>query len=203
MTDPTPRDRRLLDHEYDGIQEYDNPLPRWWVALFWATIVFSVLYVLNIPVLGKGPGRIAEYDAEMARASALAAAAAPAGPDEATLLALAGNDSVVAAGRATFAAQCVACHGPDGGGVIGPNLTDPSWIHGGAPVQIHTTVTNGVLTKGMPAWGKVLAPDVVNAVVAYVLTLRGTTPANPKAPEGDSLVAPAPSSTGKGPAPPS
>lgn len=177
---------RLLDHEYDGIQEYDNPMPRWWLWGFYATIAFSVLYWFNVPGIGVGAGRIAAYEADLAAAGARRAelAAARPGASEGSLQALAASDSAVAAGRVTFAQMCASCHGADGGGVIGPNLTDTAWLHGSSAMDIHRTVAEGVLAKGMPAWSTLLSPDQVDAVVAYVITLRGTTPANPKAPEG-------------------
>ncbi len=177
-------DDRLLDHSYDGIQEYDNPMPRWWLYIFWGTIVWGVLFWLNVPGIGVGKGRIADYDASVAAAAADMPAEPSAGPDAAALLAASQDPTAVAAGRTVFGAYCSACHGPDGGGVIGPNLTDAYWIHGGSPEAVYHTVNVGVLEKGMPAWGPTLKPDEVNAVVAYVISLQGTTPAAPKAPEG-------------------
>jgi cbb3-type cytochrome c oxidase subunit III len=100
------------------------------------------------------------------------------------ILAQAADTEVLGRGKATFTAMCAACHGPDGGGVIGPNLTDDYWLHGSSPTAVHTTVANGVLAKGMPAWGKTLQPAELDAVVAYVISLHGTSPASPKAPEG-------------------
>jgi cytochrome c oxidase cbb3-type subunit 3 len=176
---------RLLDHSYDGIQEYDNPMPRWWVIIFWATIVFAILYALNVPWVGKGPGRIAEYNADMLKAQATRAAAEPAGgPTPEALAALAADPAAIASGKEIFTTYCAACHRPDGGGQIGPNLTDDSWIHGGALIEIRTTINNGVLAKGMPEWGKVLKPDQVSSAAAYVKSLAGTNPPNPKPPEG-------------------
>jgi cytochrome c oxidase cbb3-type subunit 3 len=174
---------RLIEHEYDGIQEFDNPMPRWWVTSFWATIIFSVLYLLNIGPFGSGAGRIAQYEADMTAWRA-EHPVDEGGADPATLLAMAGDPTVLAEGQDLFARNCAACHGPDGGGVIGPNLTDDAWIHGGTITQIHAVVAEGVLAKGMPAWGRQLTPAQVNAAVAYVWTLHGTTPANPKAAEG-------------------
>jgi cytochrome c oxidase cbb3-type subunit 3 len=177
---------RLLEHSYDGIQEYDNPMPRWWVIIFWLTIVFSILYWLNVPGVGKGPGRIASYEADMARARAAQLQREPTGGPSAEQLALLATDAnVVRSGKALFAQHCVACHRADGGGLIGPNLTDEYWIHGGTPSEIRATIDAGVLAKGMPPWGKVLPPDQVTAVSVYVGTLRGTNPANGKAPEGN------------------
>ena len=198
MTQPTEQDR-LLDHEYDGIQEYDNPLPRWWIATFWITIIFSVLYVLNLPVVGMGKGRVADYEAEVAKAAELAAANDPlAGMTAATLEEKARDQGSLELGKVTYASMCSACHAADGGGGIGPNLTDGYWLHGGSPMEIFTTVNAGVLEKGMPAWGKTLKPDQLTAVAAYVLTLRGTTPAAPKPPQG----IPADSAAAAAPAPP-
>ena len=174
---------RLLEHSYDGIQEYDNPLPRWWVIIFWATIVFSVLYVVNVPVFGRGNGRIADYEADMAAWKA----AHPEPTVESSaeeLAALAQDKGVVSLGKQVFTTNCASCHRPDGGGLIGPNLTDDAWIHGGALLDIHKTVTEGVMAKGMPAWGKLLKPDQIDGVVAYVASLHGSNPPNPKAPEG-------------------
>jgi cytochrome c oxidase cbb3-type subunit 3 len=121
----------------------------------------------------------------MARAKELRAQLEPAGgPTPEALAALAADQKVVADGKQVFVTYCAACHRPDGGGQIGPNLTDDSWIHGGTLPEIHKTVTEGVLAKGMPEWGKVLKQDQVNAVTVYVKSLFGTNPPNPKPPEG-------------------
>jgi cytochrome c oxidase cbb3-type subunit 3 len=179
---------QLLDHNYDGIQEFDNPMPRWWVYLFWATIVFSVLYWLNVPGFGIGKGQISDYDRDMAAAAAAAAkqrAAEPAGASPEQRMAMTKDASVLALGKQTYTQNCAACHRADAGGQIGPNLTDDYWLHGGALEEMHKTVADGVLEKGMPPWGKVLKPAQLDAVVAYVYTLRGTTVPNPKAPQGE------------------
>lgn len=172
----------LLEHDYDGIQEYDNPMPRWWVYIFWATIVFAVLYGFNIGPFGIGQGRIASYEGDMAAA----AKAHPGGPslDAVALARLAKDPAALAAGKTVFTTNCAACHRADGGGMIGPNLTDQFWLHGGTLPEIYKTVNEGVLAKGMPAWGKVLKPDQVAVAAAYVSTLRGTNPPNPKPPQG-------------------
>jgi len=182
---PSGQDDHLLDHEYDGIQEFDNPMPRWWLATFWITIIFSVLYVLNLPWVGMGRGRIADYEADMARAAELAAANDPlAGITAASLEEKSRDGATLELGKVTYASMCSACHAADGGGGIGPNLTDGYWLHGGAPMEVFKTINLGVLEKGMPAWGKMLKPDQLLAVAAYVTTLHGTTPAAPKAPQG-------------------
>lgn len=175
---------KILDHTYDGIQEYDNPMPRWWLLTFAGTIVFSVLYVMNIGPVGNGKGRIADYEADMAAFAK--AHPAPSGGDMNAdqLLAIAKDHEKLEDGKKTFTAYCASCHAPDGGGLIGPNLADAYWLHGGTITDIYKTVTNGVLAKGMPPWGKTLKPEQLSAVVAYVSTLQGTTPANPKPPQG-------------------
>lgn len=178
---------KLLDHTYDGIQEYDNPMPRWWLLTFAGTVIFSVIYMFNVGPVGNGKGRIADYEADMAAYAK--AHPAPTGGDMSgeQLLALVQDEKVVASGKETYTAYCASCHAPDGGGLIGPNLADAYWIHGGTITDIYKTVVNGVLEKGMPPWGKTLKPEQLSAVVAYVSTMQGTTPANPKAPQGNPV----------------
>ncbi len=180
-----PNHDRLLDHEYDGIKEYDNPMPRWWLATFWVTIIFAILYLLNVPVIGIGKGRLADYEADMAQAAAVAAKNNPLANITADQLVAASTDPAERAlGSTTFATTCSSCHLADGGGQIGPNLTDRYWLHGSQPMDIFKTVAEGVAAKGMPAWGKILKPAQVVAVVGYVMTLQGTTPKTPKPPQG-------------------
>lgn len=174
---------RLLEHDYDGIREYDNPMPRWWLWIFYATIIFVPLYYVLPGRLGENGGNVAEYEADVAAHKAAEPPPAPVISAEA-LVALSKSDEAVKEGKEVFVKNCVACHGPDGGGVIGPNLTDNAWINGGTPDQIHHTIVNGVLAKGMPPWGRLLKPEEVDNVAAYVLSLQGTKPTNPKAPEG-------------------
>lgn len=182
---------RLLEHDADGIREYDNPMPRWWVWIFWVTIVWGVLYVVNvIPGLGSGRGRIAQYEAEMAQAEARYGAARAAAARQAAdvtpdaLWALTGDPARMEAARTAFASTCMPCHAADGGGGIGPNLTDDHWIHGARITDIHRVIAEGVLDKGMPGWDAVLGHDEVMALSAYVATLHGTRPASPKEPQG-------------------
>ena len=184
MTTPNNAEKdRLLDHSYDGIQEYDNPMPRWWLLTFAGTIVFSVLYLMNIGPIGSGKGRIANYEAEMAK-FASTSPAGDGGPSAERLLAVKADRHEVEEGRNVYTKNCAACHRADAGGLIGPNLTDDFWLHGGAITDVYKTVTNGVLEKGMPPWGKTLKPKQIEEVVAYVATLRGSNPPNPTAPQG-------------------
>ncbi len=193
MSQPDRKQDPLLEHDYDGIREYDNPMPGWWVWIFWVTIAFSVVYLANvIPGVGSGKGRLASYQAEMAKWETRQAAAGAGAPkaavmDDAGLFALTRDPARVAAGHQLFTEKCAACHQPDGGGNIGPNLTDDYWIHGNAPSQIYTTVDRGVLDKGMPNWGAQLEPRQLQSLVAFVLTLHSTHPATAKEPQGDKL----------------
>jgi cytochrome c oxidase cbb3-type subunit 3 len=175
---------RLLHHDYDGIQEYDNPMPRWWLYTFWGSIIWAALFWFNVPGIGVGKGRIADYEASVAAAAVKFPPTPHAAPVTGQLLAMSKDPAALASGKTVFTTTCAVCHGPDGGGVIGPNLTDAYWIHGGSPLAIYTTVHDGVLAKGMPAWGQSLKPNEVDVVVAYVISLQGTTPATPKAPQG-------------------
>jgi cytochrome c oxidase cbb3-type subunit 3 len=184
-----PNEERLLEHQYDGIQEYDNPMPRWWVWIYWATIIFSVLYIIDPGGVFRGPGRIAEYQREMADAAKRFPVNTGAA-DAVALTALIHNQEAMEQGKKVFTTNCAVCHRADGGGNIGPNLTDDYWLHGGSITDIHTVISDGVLAKGMPNWGKMLPPEQVNAVTAYVVSLHGTNPPNPKDPQGDKVEAP-------------
>ena len=175
---------RVLEHSYDGIQEYDNPMPRWWLLTFAGTIIFSIVYLFNIGPVGRGKGPIADYEADM---KTFAAAHPPTGDAPVSaeaLLALSMDASALELGKQTYAANCVSCHGADGGGIIGPNLADEFWLHGSTLPDIYKTISIGVLDKGMPPWSKILKPEQVRAVTVYVASLKGTTPANPKAAQG-------------------
>jgi cytochrome c oxidase cbb3-type subunit 3 len=169
-------------HEYDGILEADNQLPRWWLATFFGTVVFAAFYWFSYQAWDFAPTPVEEY------ALAMEAAAASGGEvSEELLTMVASNDDRVSEGRATFASNCAACHGQQGEGSIGPNLTDSAWIHGGAPTSIYHTVREGVGTAGMPAWGPVLGERSVQSVVAFVMSIRDTNVAG-RPPQGDVYV---------------
>ena len=189
----TPDADHLLDHAYDGIQEYDNPLPRWWLALFWATIIFTPLYILYFHF---GGGMLAKerYDQEMIafydkQAEQLLALGEI---SENTLVDLMADASMMNGGKKIFQAKCATCHGVFGEGGIGPNLTDDYWLHGGQLMDVYATVRDGVPAKGMLAWERQLRPAELMAVSSYVGTLLGTEPPNPKAPQGNEQVRQAP-----------
>src|SRR5215831_8984044 len=143
----------MVGHAVDGIEEFDNPLPGWWVWIFWATIVFSLGYWVYYQH-GPGPSVIAEYEAEqrLAAARAPAPAAAGGGMSDDSIAALTRDAAAMAKARETFAAKCAVCHGPQAQGLIGPNLTDEYWLHGSRPSELVRTITDGVVDKGMIPW---------------------------------------------------
>ena len=191
-------DDRLVGHAYDGIQEYDNPLPGWWVWIFVATIVFSAAYWAYYQ-LGPGPSEVAEYEAEARIASERAAAlAAKAGvQSDETIAAVARDAGAMAKAKETFVARCAVCHGPQGQGLIGPNLTDDYWLHGGRPTEILKIISDGVVEKGMIPWKDMLSPPEIRALAAYIGTLRGSNPPSPKPPQGDRVAASGPGPAGR------
>ncbi|MCA9782482.1 MAG: c-type cytochrome [Candidatus Delongbacteria bacterium] len=175
---------KLLDHDYDGIKEYDNPLPGWWKWLWILTILFSFVYFPFYHIYGA-PGVLARYDQDVAEYEAQQPPEIMTASGEA-LLAMVGDPTRIGSGQAIFEKNCVACHTADGGGLIGPNLCDNYWKNSNGSIDgIMHTVRKGVLEKGMLAWENILKPEELENVVAFVYTLRDTTPANPKAPEGE------------------
>lgn len=178
----THEEKPMEGHDVDGIQELDNRLPRWWVWLFNITIIFSVIYVLYFDVLKIGDSQAAQYEREMARArgeTAATLASATVNFDEPS-----SDPKVLARGRALYQANCAVCHAADGGGGIGPNVTDDYFIHGPTFADKMRIIREGVPAKGMIAWKAQLRPADIHAVASFVHTLRGTTPAQAKAPEG-------------------
>jgi cytochrome c oxidase cbb3-type subunit 3 len=192
-----PQNDKLLDHNYDGIQELDNPLPDWWVSLFYLSMIFAAVYLVYFYGFAKPAGVRAENQVQqmlhpeqtkkvvggtfsVAGQNTEAVTEAPAEPvfnhDEDTL----------ASGKKIFDTKCVTCHGPHAGGLVGPNLTDKYWIHGkGSEKDIYAVVTNGVPDKGMIAWNTMMSDEDIRNVVVYVRSLQGSNPADPKPPQGD------------------
>lgn len=176
----------LLESEYDGIREYDNDLPQWWRALFYITIIAGVVYAFVMHTIsGATQQQQFAMQLEQEKKSASQAQAAPdtAGTNQ-QLLALVRDPVIITKGHDVFSIKCSPCHGAQGQGVIGPNLTDDYWIHGGSITEIKTVIENGVLEKGMLAWKSMIPPDELNAVVAFVYSIRGSNPPQAKAPEG-------------------
>ena len=187
---------QILDHgqDYDGIKEYDNPLPQWFVLMFYGTIAFAFLYMgyyggkTRGLVAASGVGQNLAWSGAILgeQLQALEKAKLPfeEPKDHEALLAILKNPANLSRGEALFKGNCVPCHGEQGQGVIGPNLTDNFWIHGGKPEDIVATITHGWPDKGMPAWQPVLGAEKVHWLAAYVLSLRGRPVNNPKPPQG-------------------
>jgi len=174
-------------HRYDDIEEADNVLPRWWLAILYGSTIFGVLYWVAFQVLAAAPYPVEAYKAEKVRIAEAEAerlkAEGPLTPEK--LVAMSQNQAIVASGKATFVATCAACHGQNAGGMVGPNLTDKFWIHGGKPEQIVETIRKGWPDKGMPAWGAPLGEDRVRDVAAYVISIKNTEVAGGKSPQGE------------------
>lgn len=182
----------ILDHNYDGIRELDNVLPPWWVYMFYATIIFGVIYLVRFHVTGDYT-QAEEYDQQVAEARIAIEEYKKTAKNlvDVNTVELLTDASDLNAGKAIFTTNCVVCHMADGGGGIGPNLTDNNWILGGGIKNVFNTISEGGRDgKGMVAWKQSLKPVEMAQVASYVLQFQGTTPANPKAPEGDVWIDP-------------
>lgn len=181
----------LRNHSFDGIQEYDNKLPRWWLATFWITALFGLGYWLYYSVWHEGPNQAQEFSQAMRaiedatwKTKVAHASAAADHFDAVRLTAIRADATAMQRGKATYEKNCTSCHGARGEGGIGPNLTDTAWLHGGKPEQIFLLITNGVPEKGMLTWKGILTAEQILEVTAHTLTLQGTNPPNAKAPQG-------------------
>ena len=196
-SEPLENASLLLDHDYDGIKELDNKLPPWWLYLFYGCIVFAAVYLVRFEIMG-GDNQETELRKEMAQAKADIAKymlTAPDMMDESKVTKLIDAPSL-AKGKTIFDANCAACHRTDGGGQIGPNLTDQHWIFGGDIKNLFHTVTNGGRDgKGMVAWKATLKPTEIQQVSSYILSLQGSNPKDAKAAEGDLYIDPAAAKT--------
>ena len=159
----------LRAHQFDGIQEFDKPMPNWWLFTLYATIVFAFGYWAVLHRYGKEVEPGLALTREMELSSQEAARKAGVWSNE-ILWKMSRDQAVVSAGSAVYRDSCAACHLADLGGAIGPNLKDSIWIHGGEPMQILKIVTEGVGAKGMPTWGPVLGRQKIGEVVAFVLS---------------------------------
>ena len=178
-------DEILLKDDYDGIKELDNRIPPWFNYLFYFTVLFGIYYLLDYHVFKTGKLQAEEYREEMTIAESRKAELMKTGAlvNENTVTRLTDAASLNA-GKDIFRTNCVPCHGPDGGGIIGPNFTDDYWIRGGGIKNIFSTIKYGVPAKGMISWQTQLNPKQMQDVASYIMTMHGTKPANPKAPEG-------------------
>lgn len=192
MNNEPQDDPLLLDHEYDGIRELDNKLPRWWVWLFWGCNIFAVIYMSYYHVFARGDvaehgQMVAEYLREMEKGEAIKQQAVARFEAEMVSLEPSNDPAVLAEGKATYMTLCAPCHRADGGGLVGPNLTDDYWVHGSNYVDSLRIIWNGVPEKGMVAWRGVLRPGTIQAVGSYIYTLRGAELATPGRPPEDQL----------------
>ena len=181
----------VIDHSYDGIKELDNPVPAWFNILFLATIVFAISYLLYYEVTGYGDTQDKEYVKEMVQAKIdnTAFLATSANAIDENSVKLDNAPTVLVEGKSIFATNCAVCHGDKGQGVIGPNLTDDFWLHGGGINNVFKTVKYGVPEKGMISWEKNLDPKKMSAVANFIISLHGTNPLGAKAPQGEKYEA--------------
>ena len=175
----------MFHHDFDGIRDLDNRIPPWFNLMFYGTIIWAVIYLFVFHIFDDGQIQSKEYLAEINQAKIerdyLIKTGAFINEETVTLL----NDaSTLAEGKDIFAKNCVTCHSADGGGLVGPNLTDEYWIHGGGIKNVFKVIKEGVPAKGMISWQTQLDPKKMQAVASYVISLQGLKPANPKAPEG-------------------
>ena len=184
----------MLDHDYDGIHELDNKLPPWWVWGFYTTIVFAFVYLIHYHVSGSGSLQLEEYNnelrvAELEKENRMKADANFVTESNVT----ASKDPMaLSEGQGIYQKNCVACHGNAGQGGVGPNFTDDFWLHGGGIKNVFHVITNGVPDKGMISWKSQLSAKQIQSVASFILTLHGTNPPDPKAPQGEKWIEPEP-----------
>lgn len=173
----------ISDHDYDGIKELNNPMPKWWLWLFYLSIVFAAVYMLRYFVLKTGDSQTSEYAKEMAFAAKYSKSSATKIIEERDIVLLS-DQSSLEAGKVIFDKLCAVCHLTNGEGLVGPNLCDEYWIHGGSMIDIYKIIVDGNPSKGMISWKAQLTPEKIQEVASYIYILEGTNPPNQKAPEG-------------------
>lgn len=175
-------DQLIAGHDYDGIQEFDNPLPMWWLWTFLGAIIFSFIYYIHYE-LKIGPTSDQELAAEM-QAIEKIKSMAESNALKVDLNTMIKDEGKIAEGKLVFGAKCAACHGDKGQGLVGPNLTDKAWLHGSTIESIYKTIAKGVLEKGMPPWEGVLKDTELQNVALFVHSIKGTNVTGGKAAEG-------------------
>ena len=193
MTKAIPVEREadvMLDHDYDGIRELDNALPPWWKFGFIATIFIAVFYMFYFHVSGAGKNPTEEYAEEVEKAAIAKEIYEASNADKVDEknIKMPGAAGLSDA-KEIFTSVCAACHGKQGEGGAGPNLTDDYWLHKGSLTDIYFSIKHGYPDKGIQSWEKNYSPKEINSLAGYIKTLGGTKPANPKAPQGDLYVA--------------
>ena len=178
-------DNIISGHDYDGIQELDNKLPKWWVWLFYLTIIIAVVYFLRFEILGTGPTQQQEYEDELASAGEKYRKPEGSQVDAAKTMMLLTDETALAAGKGIYDKNCSVCHLAEGQGLVGPNMTDEYWIHGCSFEDIYNIVVVGVPAKGMISWKDQLSPVQIQQVCSFIVGMAGTNPPNPKEPQGE------------------
>lgn len=180
-----------IPHAYDGIKELDNPVPAWFNWLFFGTMLIAAGYLFYYHIGGYGDLQDQEYENEMARAKLEKAAYLEKSANAIDENSVKADHTTVVLeeGKTIFDANCKVCHGDKGQGIIGPNLTDDYWLHGGGVNNVFKTIKYGVPEKGMVSWEKNLNPKQISAVTNFILSLQGTNPAGAKAPQGEKYEA--------------
>jgi cytochrome c oxidase cbb3-type subunit 3 len=179
----------VMEHKFDGIAELDNPTPAWFMILFYGTIIFAIVYLLSYHVFGLGKLQEEEYavelrQAEDAKIAFLQKPGSAANKINENNVEQSKDPAVIAAGAGLFKTACSPCHGEHAEGLVGPNLTDEFWLHGGTVNDIFKTIKYGVPDKGMIAWEKTMKPKQIADIASYIMSLKGSNPANAKAPQG-------------------
>lgn len=185
---PVAREKEiLLDHNYDGIQELDNNLPPWWLAMFYITVIFGVAYYGYNHWTSYGISSSEAWAMEMQEAEEAIAAfrSGQAVAIDETNVTVLDDAAELALGEQLYNTNCAVCHLNTGAGLVGPNLTDEYWLHGGGIKEIFSTIKYGVPEKGMISWSSQMRPADMQRVASYILTLGGTNPPNPKEPQGE------------------
>jgi cytochrome c oxidase cbb3-type subunit 3 len=181
----------LLNHDYDGIRELDNVLPPWWVNLFYATIIFGAVYLFRFHVIDSYT-QAEEFEQEVALANAeLEKIKANSPKEEISLdqVVVLTDDASLAKGKEIFVNACAACHKTNGGGIVGPNLTDEYWINGGGIKNIFKIISEGSKNNAsMVAWSKTLESTDIQKIASYIMKIQGTKPAGAKAAEGEKWI---------------
>lgn len=190
MTKAVPVEKEadvMLDHNYDGIRELDNILPPWWVGMFYATIIAGVVYFSYYHIADKGLSSSEQYlvEVEEAEEEVKAYLAMQSDQVDENTVVMLEDENELALGESIFINKCAVCHGIEGEGGVGPNMTDNYFLHGGTINDVFRTIKYGVPEKGMISWKSQLRSSDMQRVASYILTLVGNTPSNPKAPEGE------------------
>lgn len=180
----------MLDHDYDGIRELDNSLPPWWKYGFYLTIVIAGIYLYRFHISHQGPSSEEEFLAEMEKGEADKAAylaKSANNVDESSVTVLV-DGAAVASGKDLFVKNCAACHLADGGGSVGPNLTDDYWLHGGSIKDVFKSIKYGWQDKGMKSWKDDFSPKQMQEIASFVKSLKGTHPATAKEKQGELYI---------------